>query len=233
MERRLLFLFLGQGVGHCAVHTRLALTLMYALLCLCCATPVFAAKEDLFKNEQLIKPEVERREIHTERIDTEDLEVGFFVGMYSTEDFGTNPVTGVRLAFHINEDLFIEAAGGTTETEPTSSETFFPTPFPTIRDRTLNYYNVSIGWNILPGESFIGSNWAFSTSYYLIAGAGNTEFADETYFTINAGMGLRFLITDWMAFHMDMRDHIFEHELLLVKKTTHNLEMHTGFTLFF
>ena len=192
-----------------------------------------AANNELFENEQVINPEVERRIIGSEKIDTEDLELGAFVGLYSTEDFGANAVTGIRLAFHINEHLFVEAAAGTTDTEPTSSESIFPTPFPLIQDRTLTYYNVSIGWNILPGESFVGSDWAFNSAYYLIAGAGNTEFADETYFTFNIGMGLRFLLTDWMAFHVDMRDHVFEHDILLRSKTTHNLEMQTGFTLFF
>ena len=228
MERRF-FIFLLTRLSVSAA------TFVYALglLCLSWATTASAAKEELFEGEQVINPEVKRREIKTERIDTEDLEVGFFTGLYSTEDFGTNPVLGVRLAFHINEHFFVEGIGGTTETEPTSSESIFPTPFPLVQDRTLTYYNVSIGWNVLPGESFIGSNWAFSSAYYLIAGAGNTEFADETYFTFNLGMGLRFLVTDWMAFHLDMRDHVFEHEILLETKTTHNLEMHTGFTLFF
>jgi outer membrane beta-barrel protein len=192
-----------------------------------------AAENDLFTGEQLINPEVERREIETVSIDTEDFEIGMFAGMYSTGDFGTNPVTGVRFAFHINEHLFVEFAGGSTKTEETSSEVFFPSAFPQISDRTLNYYNVSLGWNILPGESFVGDRWAFSSSYYFIAGGGNTRFADNTYFTVNVGMGLRFLITDWLAFHIDMRDHIFEHDVLVEDKTANNLEMHTGLTLFF
>lgn len=193
----------------------------------------WAADEDLFKSEPIIKPEVERREIHTANIDTEDFEVGFYGGMYSTGDFGTNPVTGVRLAFHINEYLFVEAAGGTTKTDTTSVEVFFPSVFSLVDDKTLTYYNISLGWNILPGESFVGSGWAFSSSYYFIAGAGNTRFAGETYFTINGGMGLRFLVTDWMALHVDMRDHVFQHDILLEKKTAHNLEMSAGITLFF
>ena len=32
---------------------------------------------------------------------------------------------------------------------------------------------------------------------------------------------------------MDMRDHIFEHDVLFDEKTANNLEMHTGLTLFF
>lgn len=192
-----------------------------------------AADDNLIKSEPIIKPEVARRDIHTAKIDTEDFEIGFYGGMYSTGDFGTNSVTGFRIAYHVNESLFIEGTGGTTKTDPTSVETYYPNVFSLVSDRTLTYYNVSLGWNILPGESFIGSSWAFSTSYYLIAGAGNTHFAGETFFTVNAGMGLRFLVTDWMALHVDMRDHIFQHDILLEKKTANNLEMTAGVTLFF
>ena len=107
-----------------------------------------AAEGDLFRSEPIIKPEVERRDIHTAKIDTEDFELGFFGGLYSTGDFGTNSVTGARLAFHINESLFVEAAAGSTKTDTTSVETFFPTVFSLVNDRTLTYYNISLGWPV-------------------------------------------------------------------------------------
>ena len=40
---------------------------------------------------------------------------------------------------------------------------------------TLNYYNVSVGYNVLPGEVFIGSNCAKASAFYLIAGIGSTR----------------------------------------------------------
>lgn len=231
MESRIFFFLLMPD--QVLRHSLACAGLLVGLLGFVGSGAVYAAQDELFSGEQLINPEVERREIETVKIDTEDFEIGMYAGMYSTGDFGTNPVTGVRFAFHINEHLFVEFAGGLTETEETSSESFFPSAFPQIDDRTLKYYNVSLGWNILPGESFIGSDWAFSSSYYLIAGGGNTEFAGNKYFTINFGMGLRFLLTDWMALHMDMRDHLFKHDVLLEDKAANNLEFHTGLTLFF
>ena len=48
----------------------------------------------------VIEPDVERREIEPARIDTEDFEVGIFVGQISVEDFGVNTVDGrtIRLS---------------------------------------------------------------------------------------------------------------------------------------
>ncbi|HYQ72154.1 MAG TPA: outer membrane beta-barrel domain-containing protein, partial [Gammaproteobacteria bacterium] len=68
---------------------------------------------------------------------------------------------------------------------------------------------------------------------YIIAGAGNTEFADDSHFTVNAGAGYRFLLNDWIALHLDFRDHIFDSDLLGNDKTTHNLEGTGGVTIFF
>ena len=99
--------------------------------------------------------------------------------------------------------------------------------------RDLTYYNLSVGYNFLPGEVFIGKNLAFNTNLYLIAGAGNTDFADNSHFTYNLGVGYRFYTTDWLSIHLDMRDHVFNSDLLGEEKTVHNLEFSVGFTAFF
>ena len=67
-------------------------------------------------------PDVERREINTAEIDTENFEVGFFAGQMSVEDFGVNTVAGARFAYHITEGFFVEMAAGRTTTEETSFE---------------------------------------------------------------------------------------------------------------
>jgi len=181
----------------------------------------------------IIEPEVERKEIIDAKIDTEDFEVGFFGGMYSTEDFGTNSVIGATFAYHVTEDFFFQLAAGETETQPSSVERLGFFDILNDDERTLQYYNLSLGYNILPGEAFVTSNWAFYTAFYLIGGIGNTHFAGQDNFTINFGAGFRFVATDWMALHVDMRDHIFDLDILGEELTTHNLELTMGLTFFF
>jgi len=194
--------------------------------------PATAAESSLSDNQPLINPEVDRKEIIEAKIDTEDLEVGVFGGIYSTVDFGANSVVGMRIAYHITEDFFVELAGAQTETsKSTVEEIGFFTQL-ADDDRTLTYYNVSVGYNILPGEAFITADWAFYTAFYVIGGVGNTQFGGENLFTVNGGAGFRFIATDWMAIHVDFRDHVFDTDFF-IKKTTHNLEMHTGITFFF
>jgi outer membrane beta-barrel protein len=182
----------------------------------------------------VVEPEVERREITVADIDTENFEVGAFVGQMSVEDFGVNTVVGARLAYHMTEDFFTEFAVGRTETEETSFERLSgAAQLLTDADRQLTYYNVSFGYNMMPGEAFFGENRALNTALYVIGGVGKTEFAGDDRFTLNLGLGLRMMPRDWFAVHADLRDHIFDIDLLGREKTSHNFEAHLGVTFFF
>jgi outer membrane beta-barrel protein len=182
----------------------------------------------------VIDPGIERRVIDPAEIDTEDLELGIYAGQLSVEDFGVNTVIGARFAYHITESFFLELSAGKTDTEETSFERLSgAAQLLTDEEREYEYYNVSFGYNLFPGESFIGRNRAVNTTVYIIGGVGKTSFAGDDRFTANMGVGLRMMPLDWFAIHADVRDHIFDIDLLGREKTAHNLEAHVGVTFFF
>jgi outer membrane beta-barrel protein len=182
----------------------------------------------------VIEPDIERRDIETAKIDTEDFEVGIYAGQLSVEDFGVNTVVGARFAYHVTEGFFVEVASGESDTELTSFERLSGSAqLLTDPQREYSYYNVSLGYNIFPGESFIGRRRALNTTTYVIGGVGKTTFAGDDRFTLNLGVGMRIMPLDWFAIHADVRDHIFDIDLLGQEKTTHNLEAHVGVTFFF
>ncbi len=184
--------------------------------------------------EQVIDPDVERREIKEPDIDAEDFEIGGFAGIMSIEDFGSDLVYGVRIAYHITEGFFVEGSLGQTEAGLTSFEVLSGgAPLLSDDDRQFTYYNVNVGYNILPGEGFIGESRAYNTGLYLTAGLGSTRFAGDDRFTVNYGAGYRFLLNDTVALHLDFRDHLFDIDLLGEEKTVHNLEGTLGVTVFF
>lgn len=192
------------------------------------------AEPQFSETEPVISPDIERRTITEAAIESEDFEFGLYAGVMSIEDFGSNAVVGARGAYHITEDFFTEATLGTTRAGETSYETLSGgAQVLTDSQRDLVYYNISLGYNILPGESFFGGTHAFNSAVYLVAGAGNTEFADDSHFTVNLGIGYRVLMTDAFALHFNFRDHMFDSDLLGSDKLTHNLEGTVGFTLFF
>jgi len=184
--------------------------------------------------EQVIDPQVERREIREPKIDTENFEIGAFAGVMSIEDFGSDLVYGARLSYHITEGLFVEGTVGQSEAGLTSFEELSGgAPILSDEDREFTYYNLSLGYNLFPGEVFLGEGRAFNTSLYLLGGLGSTRFAGDDRFTVNVGAGYRFLITDSVALHLDVRDHMFDTDLLGTEKTVHNVEAHLGMTVFF
>jgi outer membrane beta-barrel protein len=182
----------------------------------------------------VIEPDVERREIDVAQIDTEDFEVGVFAGQISVEDFGVNTVAGARLAYHITEAFFVELTAAQADTEETSFERLSgAAQLLTDSERDYSYYDLSMGYNLLPGEGFIGRKRALNTAVYLLGGVGKTTFAGDDRFTLNLGLGVRVMPLDWFAVHADVRDHVFDIDLLGQEKTTHNLEALLGVTFFF
>jgi outer membrane beta-barrel protein len=206
----------------------LALCALYAPQTLAGTNP------DELELEPLIVREPERRQVDVDALDKENFEIGGFFGLMNVEDFGTNSVKGLRAAYHVTEDFFVEAAYGTTTLGQTSFERLSGGALLlTDAERDMEYYNLSVGYNVFPGESFVSNRWAFKGGLYLLAGVGSTDFAGDDRFTINAGLGYRLIATDWLALHVTVRDHIFETDLLGDKQTNHNIEFSGGLTLFF
>jgi len=194
------------------------------------AAPVTGEPSD----QPIIDPQVQRREIQRTRIDTEDFEFGAYVGILSIEDFESNVVYGARLAYHLTEDFFLEGTVGQSRAGRTSYENLSGSAdLLTDSERDYTYYALSLGWNALPGEIFLGENRAYNTSFYLVAGIGNTTFAGDDRFTVSGGFGYRILPADWIAVHFDVRDHVYDIDLLGEKKIVNNLEAHLGLSIFF
>ncbi len=184
-------------------------------------------------NEQVIVPEVERREVKLPRFPSKDFEIGVFAGTYATQNFGASAIAGLKAGYHISEDVFVEARYAATRVTDESFRQVLPGGIFPNEKETLSYYNVSAGVNVLPGEVFIGSRRAKATAVYLIAGVGSTKFNDQRRQTVNFGLGMRLLLADRWALQVDMRDHVFSIDLLGKRETTQNLELTGGLSYYF
>jgi outer membrane beta-barrel protein len=112
------------------------------------------------------------------------------VGTIAIEDFGSSMTYGARAAYLFNEDLFAEATVGTAKAGRTSYEDLSGSvELLTDSERQFTYYDLSVGWNALPGEVFLGGRRAMPSSVYLSLGAGSTRFAGDDHFTIALGAG--------------------------------------------
>ena len=182
---------------------------------------------------EVIAPELERREIKVARIDNENIEIGVYGGIIAIEDFDSSAIGVIRIGFHINENMFIEASYGTAKGDKTSFEELIPsTQLISDEQREYTSYDIAFGWNLLPGETWI-FNKAYKSDLYLILGGGTTEFGGDKWFTWNVGAGYRLFLNDWLAWRIDVRDHIFNRDLFGEDDQTNNIEISTGISFFF
>ncbi len=181
-----------------------------------------------------VRVPLERRQIDVAEVGARDVSFGVYTGLLSVADFGVDQVSGAQASIHVTEDFFLEGTYARGQLGLTSFE-LLSGGAPILRDdeRDLQHYGVNLGWDVLPGEAFLGSWAAVNTSLYVIGGVGSTQFAGDDRFTVTYGVGYRMVAADWLALHIDVRDHLFETDLLGTNKMTHNVEFRTGFTLFF
>lgn len=202
---------------------------------LCLAVAVLGASPVQAQDDRpLIEPDVTPVPVTEALIDTEDFEIGVFAGVLGIEDFESSVVYGGKLTYHLSETFFFEAGIGFAEGGETSFEKLAgDVEVLTDSERDYRYYNINLGYNVLPGEAFLTENYAFNTNFYVIAGAGATEFAGDTRFTVNAGAGYQVLLTDSLAVHLGVRQHLFRIDVLGSEKTAINTEVSAGLSVFF
>ena len=206
---------------------------MLSTLALLSNGSAFAQQTSRPDSNQVVVPEVERRDVRLPKFPSKDIALGLFAGTYATQNFGAAAVVGARLGYHITEDWFVE---GTLAQSKVSDEAFrqvLPGGIFTDPKEKLSYYEFSAGYNLLPGEVFPTAKRAKATAIYLVAGVGSIKFNQQRSQTIAFGLGGRLLLTERAAVQFDIRDHIFSLDLLGKRQSTHNLELTGGFTYYF
>ena len=229
-RRRLLLLLVGAPPG--IMHTR---RLLIAFSLAASALPALAQSTAPAPatSEPVVVPEVDRRDVRKPRYPSNDFEVGLYTGAYATENFGTSWVYGARIGYHLTEDFFVQGVYAQTKVTDEAFRQILPGGIFESQTQKLNYYNLSVGYNILPGEVFLFSSRARPSQLFIIGGVGSTKFVDQNKPTYNFGFGFRVFLTDYASLQLDLRDHMFSLDLLGKSRSTQNLELTTGLSFYF
>ena len=193
-----------------------------------------SADDDNAAPPRVVEPQVARRQITVPKVRSRNIELGLNYGVLSIEDFGTHPAYGIVAAYHITEDFFFQGDLGRSRAGKTSFETLNGgVELLTDSERRFTYYDLSLGYNFLPGEAFVGRGSAMTSAFYIIGGIGGTDFAGDTKFTVNFGAGYRVVPADWWTLNISVQDRVFSSDLLGTSKLTNNLEALLAVTVFF
>jgi len=178
--------------------------------------------------------DVDRRTVLEDVLDNENFELGVQFGIMSIEDFETNPWVSIHFAYHITEFFYAKARYAKSEGGETSFEKLVNVPpLLTDEERELSYYGLTIGYNLMPGEVFLGRDFALNSVFSIELGGGTTEFAGDENFTVNLSANYRVFLTDWLTWDIGMSDYIFDTNITGENKTSHNLNFTTGFAYYF
>lgn len=208
------------------------LALTFFVVILPAAEAVAQSDEDGQTN--LIEPQIERVDFDESLIDSADFEIALYGGFLAVEDFDTNFVSGIKLGYHISEDFFVQASYGSSSVGDTSFEKLTGgAPLLSSSERDLEYYLISLAFNLFPGEAFFTDSTTFNTVFYISGGLGSTEFAGDDRHTLAYAVGHRTIFTDNFSLDIEMRDLVFDMDIFGKEETTHNLEFTLAINLFF
>ncbi len=192
-----------------------------------------AAQSEEEESGNLIEPQIERVDFDESLIDSYDFELALYAGYLAVENFDTNLVTGLKIGYHVSEDFFVQASYATSEVGKTSFEKLTGgAPLLSDAEREIQYYLISLGFNLFPGETFFTDSTTFNTVLYVSGGIGSTEFAGSDRHTIAFAVGHRTLFADGFSLDIEMRDLIFDMDVFGSNDTTHNLEFTLALNFF-
>lgn len=162
-------------------------------------------------------------------IDDEHFEVGVFFGLLSAEDFNTNPSLGLAARYYWDAGLFFELSHGNSTTKPAhpeESRVFNP-------DRDFRYTSLAAGYRLFEGRSFVGKRNKFNSGLYIVGGAERVDFAEENNTGLLLGLSYKTVLTDWLTFNVDFKNHIVKRNFQDDDKLTQNSELTFGINTIF
>jgi len=165
---------------------------------------------------RVVDPDTKTAPVRVRAIPAEDFEVtglATFVVMDHVENDKSNFVGtyALRGAYHVTEDFFVEAGYGKAsrtgwnrlrrwmnkeQAEPIQLET----------------YDVSAGFNLLPGDLYLTKNYVLPFVGYATAGVGYQKYEGLNAPSTVFGIGIKFFPKDWLAFRYEIRDRVWYHD---------------------
>jgi outer membrane beta-barrel protein len=145
------------------------------------------------------------------------------------------PMTGVfgfTYGYHMTEDFAVEASAAITRLTsrggPELERTFLVLG---DKPRTQMMFDADLVYSLAHAKMrFGGSITHFD--FFLAAGGGVVDSAVSSGIAWNGGFGLKFFLGRAFAFRLDLRDHIFQQQLLSETFWVHDISATLGLSLF-
>lgn len=182
---------------------------------------------------EVVKPPERTDRARRAAIDSENFELGAYLGALSVEDFSTQLSAGVTLNYHISSRFLVQAHYAQSDVERATFEEVSGGNFLSDSDRSFEHVSVLAGYRLAEGRSFFGGERKFNSYIYALAGPSQVSFAGEDNTGFTLGLSYKTVLTDWATLNLDVRDVVVDRSFLGDDKTTHNTELAIGLNLLF
>jgi len=180
-----------------------------------------------------IQPEIERREIKIPRIDSEYFELGLLAGALSVEDFGSHLLYGVQGSLHVTQSFFFRAQAVRSKINDNVFRRLGLPLFAGSGTQAIDKYSVLLGWDVFPGEVYLGESYTISSNIYVQAGASSILIGEKDYLGVVVGVGLRLMPVDWFSISLDVSGSEYNSDIFGFEKISHDYETSIGLGVYF
>jgi outer membrane beta-barrel protein len=153
-------------------------------------------------------------------------------GYYVSDLFDGTYVFGAAYAYHMTEDLAVEASGSYTRINSSAGaelERIFSVLGNSSRRQLM--FNADLLWVPAHGKMRIGGS-IDHFDLYVAAGAGVVDSALSSDIAGNGGFGLKFFLGRAVAVRIDVRDYVYRQQLLSEKVFVNDLTTMLGVSLY-
>jgi outer membrane beta-barrel protein len=153
-------------------------------------------------------------------------------GYYVSDLFDGTYVFGAAYAYHMTEDLAVEASGSYTRITSSAGaelERIFSVLGNSSRRQLM--FNADLLWVPAHGKMRIGGS-IDHFDLYVAAGAGVVDSALSSDIAGNGGFGLKFFLGRAVAVRIDVRDYVYRQQLLSEKVFVNDLTTMLGVSLY-
>ena len=162
-------------------------------------------------------------------------ELSVMGGLYAADLLSAFPVAQGAYTFHVTEDIGLEASFAYTEAHAELiriiSNEMGGTVFVRLNAPTY-IYTGHLLWSLAYGKMRWFGSGISRFDFYLALGGGVTDNQSARGLTFSGGFGLKFFLTEWLDFRLDVRDQVLEQQILGTSVIVNNIVVTGGLSIF-
>jgi outer membrane beta-barrel protein len=154
-------------------------------------------------------------------------------GYYVSDLFDGTWTAGAAYTYHMTEDLGVEASAGYTRLTSSGGPELERT-FEVLngKPRSQWYFDADLVWVPAHAKMRLGGSITHF-DFFLALGGGLVDSAISQNLAGNGGFGLKFFYGQWFAIRFDVRDRVFQQQLLSQVMLVNDLTATIGVSFFF